>query len=199
MQIHTSSWHYHWYSFLWQFASLHIGKPENPENLCQYTRFLIFRSLIALPLACIIYFIVGCIIFVINLVYFLLATIIFRSIVPYKKNPSLGKNENFDDLLFFLYRPIRKARGWGAWPLFVLWLAYLRYIQSDHLAGDAKMVGYILLAIVLAIAIGSFLIYLDKRKKSRSNQPPSIIAAWIEAKHRKICPLIEVVDDSVPK
>lgn len=182
--ILKNSWDWKWYCFLWNFVPWNRTKSPTVWTRCQYLRALMLKPL-GLPILGSAYLLVAmcflCLATFWSVCEFCWRTILFRAYVP-------NGVEMFadDGPGFFTYRPVSKLRGLGLWPLLVLWGLWLRYNhQTSLIRHDLKWPAIILLAGIVIF----FILILTKTDTAQ------MAGRVIKDVYRKICPLVDVIDD----
>lgn len=179
--ILKNSWDWKWYCFLWNFTPWTWDKKPSVYTRCQYLRTLMFKPL-ALPILGPIYLtimvIAVCFFICWNIGRFCWQTVVFRTDVP--------NGMDWDEPPFVTYRPVSKLHGLGLWPVLVLLGLWLRYGHKEQLmVHDFKIAGYILLAAFVIFLI----VCLSKTGTGK------MARKIIKDNYRKICPLVDVIDD----
>ncbi len=182
MKINKSSWHYKTYSFAcWD-------EPPPVTNLCQYLRAIVFKTpLMGLLLSGIC--VLGAIVYA--------SKIIFPPFVGYRvKGWSLDDvlGADVSDLVKYPGLPIGRFQVYPLHVLMAAALAFLGYLTCHQMSSHAMQQALTVVAIVVAgvgvIAGSIFLIFLYC-----TSDTSQVVSAYLDAKKKQICPLVEFTDD----
>lgn len=184
--IRRSSWHLRYY----QWLAGHLGKPyswHHIQTLCQYMSRLALGSLEVL----FIYTIMSPALFCLVMTSYICAFVVLlfgfkpKEWIPW---PVLGTGLEPYNLPRFM------GIRWYPWKIVVLaGVGYAGYAYSSIFLWIVT----IALALALIMAFLSAAVYFLFRQV-RKSEILLLLAAYFKAKKQKICPLVEIVDDTKP-